>query len=218
MAAKTTRPYTRLPGTGHRQLVPGWALFLLFFVIGIFVLLLLGRRVRLWRGNDHLLLVEWDGAREYYKRFRYADIQAFMIRRTAEGLIGNIALILIIAFFAALALLPAESAGRIILLSIAGLFGLFLLLNILAGPTCKCHLRTAVQVEELPSLTRVRNARKTLDQIRPLVVAAQGQLAPHEILARLRDLSESQAASAAPPGPSPQFVADDPNLPPRIVS
>jgi len=37
----------------------------------------------------------------------------------------------------------------ITLLVIAALFRVILLFNFLGGPTCQCHLRTAVQTEEL---------------------------------------------------------------------
>ena len=84
MASKPANPYRRLPGTGYRRVAPGWVILLLFFVIGIFALLLRGRRVQLWLGDEHLLLVEWDGTREYYKRFRGPTVPA---RRDKDALL-----------------------------------------------------------------------------------------------------------------------------------
>ena len=88
--ANAAPPYRRLSGTGYHYLVPPWALVLLFFVMGIFVLLFRGRRTQLWLGPEHLLLVETDGYREYYKRFNYRDIQAFIIRKTPQGKAVNV--------------------------------------------------------------------------------------------------------------------------------
>jgi hypothetical protein len=50
------------------------------------------------------------------------------------------------------------------------------------------HLRTAVQIEELPSLNRIRRTRRVLDRVRPLIVAAQGPLAPEEISGRMSEM------------------------------
>src|SRR5262249_2759569 len=85
MASK--KPYRKLPGTGYRRIIPLWGIVALLPVIGIFALLFQGRRVQLWESEEHLLMVEWDGNREYYKRFKYGDIQAFLVRKTSEGLI-----------------------------------------------------------------------------------------------------------------------------------
>jgi hypothetical protein len=109
--------------------------------------------------------------------------------------------------------------------TISFLVGMPLLLNNLLGPTCTCHLRTAVQTEELPSLSRVRRVRRVLNRIRPLIVAAQGQLTSEEVSARMRELSQSltqgQAAPAgqpASPAEPSRYVIDDLNAPPRIIS
>jgi len=213
MAEAATKRYERLPGTGYRQLVPTWAMLLLFFVIGIFVLILRGKRVQLWLGDDHLLILDWDGSREFYKRIRYQDIQTIIVHRTTEGrivnaLLGGIVLLLIVSGLAV-----GDSVGTIILLVIAALFGLILLGNFISGPTCKCQLRTAVQTEELHSLTRLPKVRKALDRLRPRITAAQGPLTPEEISQRFQT-TEAPSAEA----PAPQFIVDDPNAPPRIIS
>src|SRR5436853_630040 len=100
--AAANKPYRRLPGTGYRRILPGWAIVGLFFVIGIFALMFRGRRNQLWQGEEHLLLVESDGYREYYKRFNYRDIQAVILRKTIEGKLVNGVLTVIIVFFAAI--------------------------------------------------------------------------------------------------------------------
>lgn len=214
MADAPTQRYERLPGTGYRKLVPGWAMILLFFVIGIFVLLLRGKRVQLWRGEDHLLVVDWDGYREYYKRINYRDIQSVVIHRTAEGMLVNVLLGAVVLLLVGLGVAFGDSVGLAILLVLAGVFGLILLGNVLQGATCQCQLRTAVQTEDLHSLSRVRTAQKALAQLRPLIVAAQGEPPPPgEISRRL-----PSAAPAAGETPAPPVIADNPDAPPRIVS
>lgn len=165
--------YERLSGFGYRRMLPGWAIFLLFFVIGIFVLLLRGRRVQLWLGEDHLLLVEWDGYKEYYKRFRYADIQSLTIRKTDERFALNALLAFLLVVLILLAWLVQDPVGTGIFLGLCLIVTLVLVINSLMGPSCQCFLRTAVQTEELVCLPRVRKAQAAFQRLRPLLAAAQ---------------------------------------------
>ena len=130
------------------------------------------RIARLWLGADHLLLVQSSSIGERYKRFYFADIQAFVLRRTAGYVIWASIWLLIAAGLAALAL-NLEPPGQWITLGSAVLFLVFLSVHLALGPTCACLVRTAVQSEELPSLKRVRKARQVLAQLRPLIEAAQ---------------------------------------------
>ena len=208
MPEKPATVYQRLPGTGYRRVLPGWALVLLFFVIGIFVFLLRGRRNQLWTGDDHLLMVESDGSKELYRRYFYRDIQALVLRRTVDGMVITIILALISLGLGLLATGGPDQYSRIVIGIIAGAFLLMATANILAGPTCRCYLRTAVSSEELPSLNRLRQVRKALDRLRPLIVAAQGELAPEEIPPRLlhqasggvAPVETAPAESEQPPG------------------
>jgi len=202
--------YQRLPGTGWRQLVPGWAILLLFFVIGIFALLLRGRRVRLYLGDDHLLSVDWDGAKEYYKRFRYDDIQALVVLRTKDAIIVNVFAGTLTAVLFLLAVGMANEAPAMWFFLIVGsLFLAILIVNLIAGPTCKCQLRTAVQVEELVSLVRLKHAGRVLDLLRQRIVAVQGELSPEEIPARFEQFLQATTVG--------RYVVDDPNAPPRMI-
>ena len=212
MPERPNPPYHRLPGTGYKRIVPGWVLVLLFFVIGILVLLLRGRRVQLWTGDDHLLLVESDGHKEYYKRFFYRDIQALILRRTWEGRIINILLSLPAALFAFFAMTTSDPDGQIALAIIAGLFAFLLVINFLSGPTCQCQLRTAVNLTDLPSLTRVRQARKAFARVRPLIVATQGEVASEEVQSRILQFATGGTTTSGA-----QLIVDDPNLPPRML-
>jgi hypothetical protein len=216
MAAKN-KPYRRLPGTGYRYAIPGWAMVLLFFVIGIFVLLFRGRRVQLWQGDENLLVVEWDGYREYYKRFDYRDVQAIVVRKTNEALILNAILGSVVAIFAALAIGTSEIGLRVFLLCLGALFGVILIGNAVAGPSCRCSIRTAVQTDELPSLNRLRRARKVIARLRPAIAEAQGQLSAEELSARMLEIEPAPAPTAREAPASKTVIVDDPNAPPKIV-
>ena len=185
MAAEEVR-YHKLPGIGYRRLVPAWAMILLFFVIGIFVLLLRGKRVELWLGPDHLLLVEWDGSREYYRRLYYRDIQALVVRRTSEWVAIGVVLGVLVIIFGALAVTLAPDPSLYLPLVLAGICTLILAAYLAGGPTCNCHMRTAVQTVELVSLQRLRQARKMLELLRPKVEEAQGRITVEELVTRLQ--------------------------------
>ena len=77
---------------------------------------------------------------------------------------------------------------------VAALCGIPLFLNNLFGTTCACQIRTAVQTEELPSLCRVRQTRKVLDKIRPLITAAQGEITPEEAASKMIEAALAEAA------------------------
>lgn len=202
MAENERAAYQPLPGAGHRHTMPWWGILLLFFVIGIFALLLRGRRVRLWLGADHLLVVESDGYREFYRRFRYEDIQALTVRKTVEGKTVSAVAGGLAAVFIAMGLAVWNPGGTIFLLIIGGMFGAIAAINFFRGPTCECRLRTAVQSENLVSLGRLRHARKALELLRPRIVAAQGELTVEELYTKTQE-----AALAA---------AEDPDAPPVI--
>ena len=177
-------------------------------------------RSSLWLGKDHLLGIDSNGYGEDYKRFYFRDIQAVTIRKTTRRRLWNwiLAIPLAPCFIVLIVGLVDISRRQIQTDDYWGLigwgipFGIVLglmLTNTLRGPGCVCHLHTAVQTEELPSLNRVRRARMVLDRLRPLIAAAQGQLAPEEIPARMQELASQQSAG---------YVVDDPNAPPRISS
>jgi hypothetical protein len=133
----------------------------------------------LWLGPDHLLSVNSTGYSEKYKRFYFRDIQVVTIQKNKRRLIWNwilsVPAILILARFGfGLAVKSDSSLTMIIFLALAAvIFGIPLFFNNLFGSTCSCQLRTAVQIEELPSLCRVPQTRKVLNKIRPLILAAQ---------------------------------------------
>ena len=134
---------------------------------------------RLWLGPDHLLLVASTGFVEEYRRFYFADMQAFYIRRTNEGRRWNIAwgfaagVAALIAF--QLSGLGAALVWSLVLLSLTAVA-----VNTLRGPTCLCHLKTPALLHRLPPLTRLASDRRLLHLIGPAIAQAQGGLRPEE--------------------------------------
>ena len=161
---KKEKEYIRLPG--RKRKFVGWN--------------------RLWMGRDHLLSVDARGYWEDYKRFYYADIQAFIIRKTVNGKINNITFGLVAALFVSLAWLGSKE-GRVLFTLLAGINIFFIVVNALWGPTCACHVQTAVQTERLPSLNRLRTALKVINILRPLIEHAQGEPAPGAPTAETRE-------------------------------
>jgi hypothetical protein len=128
----------------------------------------------LWEASDHLLQVQSHVVSESYRRFFFRDIQAVIICETKSGR----AMTIVLAGLGAILCLPmpfVPMAGIIAFGSVAALFFLLALINFLRGPTCVCTLRTAVQTQELASLTRLKTARKVLGQLQPKIAAAQAE-------------------------------------------
>ncbi len=176
MATEPVR-YTKLPGRGLRRGDYAGAAFFAFSAT----------RSRLWLGPDHLLGVDHTLASEQYRRFYFRDIEAFVIRRTAARQIWNWVLVVLMAIsagpFAMVWYTDGDGGLLVVALVIAAFWTICLLVNTFRGPTCKTHIRTAVQTEMLPSLGRVKLARKILARLQPLIVAAQGEATPDELAA-----------------------------------
>jgi hypothetical protein len=158
-------------------------------------------RSSLWLGKDHLLLVDTEGYTETYKRFYLRDIQAIMLRKNSRQLAFGIVLGAVAALSSLPVLLASDEAVKWSFGVIAGIFTIPFLWNLIAGPTCSCCLRTAVQTEELPSVSRIRRARKLLARLRPLVAEAQGQMSAEQISTGIRELAgiPPSAVTETPP-------------------
>jgi hypothetical protein len=140
-------------------------------------------RDTLWLGKDHLLQVINRGYTEEYRRFYYRDIQAIILRQTSTGRVLNLIFGSIAAFSVLLLtfgwLIWKWETVALLPLGIATSFWVLLFLILLAaGPTCVCHVRTAVQFEKLPSLFRLKKARKAIALLRERVEIAQSSYAP----------------------------------------
>lgn len=159
----------------------------------------LGKWHTLWLGDDHLLAVESTGYSEEYTRFYLKDIQALIFRRSSWGTVLNVifGIVVAISIVAAYSGYNGGFTPESITAGIfAGIFLPFLLWNLFRGPTCRCHLRSSVGIEELPALDRVRSVKKVLARLRPMIGQLQGNLSRQEIVVL------AQAAKDAPPSAS----------------
>ncbi len=130
----------------------------------------------LWLGPDHLLSVDSRVFTEDYKRFYFRDIQSIVCRKTAVGNVWTG----VLAVMGTLFLIPAlfSDIEPIPFWIITGFFFAFLIINIWRGPTCACHIQTAVQTEKLPSFNRLNNFKKGMERLTPHIDRAQGPLPP----------------------------------------
>lgn len=169
--AQRVKPYRRLPGRAREN-------------FGLFK----HGKQQLWQASDHLLVAEVRNYSARYKRFYLKDIQALTLCRNNAGRILNIGLLLLSVFFLLpAALIPSPEDGvwasglgvlRVMLAGFSGAFLLSALINTLLGPTCTCHLYTAVQVERLTALGRLRTAKRTLNLLKWSVEEVQGRVVP----------------------------------------
>jgi len=180
-----TKLYRRLPGSGRSvgfTASPG--------------------RQTLWIAPDHLLSLETRVESEKYRRFYFRDIEAFIVRRTARRQVWNWTfLILAVAgaapFLAVWQRNPDQTAWLVTAVGV-GAFWLGLVLgNTLRGPTCAVHIRTAVQIEHLPSLGRMWTFEKVLARLKPLIEEAQASI-------NTEALSDGQPDGAATVRPMPE--------------
>jgi len=166
MDVRAETRYRRLPGRGPRR--KG------FMTVSF-------SKSSLYLSDDHILAVESTGFSEDYKRFYFPDIQAIITRRTRRGATWSIVLGLMTACSLMGALFLEREGVCIFFWVLSGAFLVFLSVNALRGPTCICHILTAVQEDQLPSLNRLRVARKVIETLRPAIERVQGRLRPEEV-------------------------------------
>ncbi|HSY42527.1 MAG TPA: hypothetical protein VK811_01365 [Candidatus Acidoferrum sp.] len=156
----------------------------------------------LWLGPDHIMSVRSNGYMETYKRFYFRDIQAVVIQTTSARTIWNIVMVLpligcLTGLMASLTSNPQNEVAILIWLILSAMLLLVVLINNVRGPSCACYLRTAVQIERLPSLNRVRKARRVLNRIRPLMAAVQGgELSAEAVATQMREWAVSSSGTA----------------------
>jgi hypothetical protein len=129
-----------------------------------------------WIGKDHLLHIRISGYTETYKRFYFEDIEGFIIRKSWRRLIINIVFLSFMSAFLIMAIAAFSDGfeGGWIGFGFLALFNaVVVVVNIVKGPGCHCHIRTRVQLEELPSITRIRQANRLIALLTPIIMVAQ---------------------------------------------
>lgn len=166
----------------------------------------LGTLSQLCFAPDHLLHISSTGYSESYRRFFLRDIQAMLIVHTARRVIYAS----VFAIVGLLALMIVHSAdGGAVGMGIVGALTLALLVwNHLRGPGCRVVIVTAVQQESIDALCRLPRAHQMLAELRPLIEAAQADLAAAS--APVAAAAPADAGLSTPPIPPP--------LPPSLPS
>jgi hypothetical protein len=174
-------------------------------------------RSSLWLGKDHLLVIETTGYTETYKRFYFRDLHGVFLWTTSQWKIVALILAVLGGVFGVPALLAEEPIAAWIFGALSVLCLLGMTLDLMLGPTCRCRFRSAVQTEEMPSLNRLRRARKVLDQVRPLITAAQGALSSDQLAPRVQEPVAELIPNPTATQPNPQSTtgAPDPSQTPN---
>ena len=143
---------------------------------------------RLWIAEDHLLEVNSLLVSERYRRFLLRDVSALVIRRTKAWFAWNIVHGVLGLGGALLAgglwwgSVAADGRGTREVMQVfavmtspfAAFFLVLFFINLLLGPTCRCHLQTtSAGWHALTAPTRLGPARRFLARLTPRIEAAQ---------------------------------------------
>lgn len=153
---------------------------------------------RLWLGKDHLLQVFSRMGIEDYQRFYFEDIQSIVTRKTAAGKVYN-AMLAAVSLSMGLIAAGLDGAASAFFIGAGCFFLAAMVFNWVLGPTCRTHLRTAVQEETLPSLHRLKNARRVMDRLRVLIIARQGEITPAQLSGRPQIYNRPSSTRSRPP-------------------
>ena len=125
----------------------------------------------LWIGEHHLLYVRSRSFYEDYWRFSFEDIQAVSLKKTHTSFLWA-ALFGIFAALFSLLYYNTHSTSSFVL---AIAFIVFFIINLMLGSTCVCYLHTEAQTRKLPSLGRLKNAKKAIHLLKKEISKHQGQ-------------------------------------------
>lgn len=126
----------------------------------------------LWLAQDHMLYVVMWFISEEYKRFYFKDIQAVTLHRTSAWKKLNIFFGILLAG-SLIAALVSRGNVAIFFFVVTGIVCAVAMVHIFKGPTCECHIQTAVQKVKLTPLKRERKAKKVMALLTDLAVKAQ---------------------------------------------
>lgn len=152
----------------------------------------------LYVGEDHLLLRTRVVLAEYYRRVYFADIQALVLEPTTARWIWAVifGLLGLTGMFVGVFGEPWAICSGVVFLAA-------MIANIAMGPTCRCHIQTAVRCQTLPSVTRLGRAREFLASIQPAIAASQGEASAQQVRAdSIRNLVSASLPAAIDAQPS----------------
>jgi hypothetical protein len=159
-----------------------------------------GGYTQLWKGPDHLLLVNSSRFTEQYQRFSFADIQAIVVTDGPDRTVPQILALLASIAWGSLAFAVNLQFGKWFFAITGLLFVALAIRDIARGARCRCFLHTAVSRWALPPVSRQQTARKFVAEIVPAIEAVQGSL-PAEELAQIvvADEAANSPAASFPP-------------------
>jgi hypothetical protein len=129
----------------------------------------LAMRSRMYRGPDHLLIVQSTGYTEEYKRVFFRDIRYVEVRETQGQLVSTIVSGVLTSGLAFLYF--AHEIPIIGIILICAPFAVWFILNLVWGPTVVCHISTNVQTLKLPTPRRRKQVGVLIDFLREQTAA-----------------------------------------------
>lgn len=138
-------------------------------------------RYRLWRAEDHLLLVKQIGFSEEFKRIYFADIQVVVIERTPVYQVVTSILGLGVLFSLLLSFGVHGAAAMGVWRGLAGVLVVVLVVHLLMGATVKCMIQTRVNTHRLMMYRRWRPAARFMETVRPEIEKVQGVFSREEM-------------------------------------
>jgi hypothetical protein len=168
----------RLTRTGYRRL-PGWGPRRTGLFSGV------GTRCRLYLAKDHILAVDNHWLSEDYKRFYFSDIQAIVTRKTKRWIAEGLVVVLVAACMMGLSLPLLDRSRPIgaVWMGLSFMVLLYLIYHLSRGPSCACHVVTAIQEDVLPTINRMRISRRVVPLLKSAAERAQGTVSAEEMAA-----------------------------------
>jgi hypothetical protein len=168
-AMNPTQPYRRLPGRS-----------------GILI------RHSLWMKPDHLLCVRAYPFSQQYRRYYFKDIQALVLTELTHPAAYFFYAFAVLFAIATLLLYPRHPVWA----TLCGLPALLLFFLGWRTPDCACAIQTRVSADRLPSLGKLRTARRTIALVKAQIDQTQGELRAEA----LQSYSFPSLAAAPAPG------------------
>jgi hypothetical protein len=125
-------------------------------------------RSRMYRGLDHLLVVQSTGYTEDYRRIFYRDIRYVEVRKSQGQLIHGI-ISAVLTLLVALTYFMTVPWGLVIVFCFP--FVIWFLANIVWGPTVECYVSTNVQTLRIPTPRRRKKVTVLIDFLREQTAA-----------------------------------------------
>lgn len=149
----------------------------------------------LWQEDDSLLYVNSSRFSDRYARYRFRDIQAFVLTEYPLWNTWRIWWLALSTSFTVTLLLAPPRWWKLFAV-LPGVFFVWVIVYLSRGPRCRLVLHTAVSTITLEAVNTMAQARAVLPELRRLVEGAQGRLAPDGFTVTPMPQAESPAAES----------------------